>query len=79
MLVMWSSITGPGNILSASRIGIERNVSPAGLMTTPAPRSIASWIQSTSSCSAFDCRNSTGWPPAAARHIAATSASVVVP
>ena len=51
---MWSSTIGPENIFSASRIAIDVNEKPAGLMTMPAPSSIASWIQSMIWPSAFD-------------------------
>jgi hypothetical protein len=40
---------------------------------------MASWIQSMSSNSLFDCRNSIGWPGIASRHMASISASVVRP
>jgi hypothetical protein len=60
-------------------IATEVKVKPAGLMTIAAPLSIASWIQSMSSCSAFDWRNSTGHFPAALRQIARPAARVVLP
>ncbi|OWK19634.1 hypothetical protein AJ88_41050 [Mesorhizobium amorphae CCBAU 01583] len=51
---MWSSTIGPGNIFRASRIAIDVKEKPAGLMTMPAPSSIASWIQSMIWPSLFD-------------------------
>ena len=52
----------------------------AGLIATPAaPASMASWIQSISCDSELVWRNSSGRSPASARHIASTSASVVLP
>ena len=42
MFEIWSSMIGPANILSASRIAIEVKVKAAGLMMIPLPLSIAS-------------------------------------
>jgi hypothetical protein len=76
---MCSSMTGASTIFSASISGTEVKLSPAGLITTPAAASIASCTQPTSSPSKFDWRNTSGWSPAAARHIPSISASVVRP
>ena len=60
-------------------IAIEVKVKAAGLMMIPLPSSMASCTQSMISYSRFDCRKTIGWPPAASRHIASTSARVVRP
>jgi len=55
MFEMWSSMIGPRNIFSASRIAIEVKVNAAGLTMMPrAGASIASCTHSTISYSRFD-------------------------
>ena len=62
---MCTSTIGQRNTLSASRIGIEVKLWPAGLITMPEAARMASWIQSTSVASLLDCRNSSVNPSAA--------------
>ena len=78
---MCTSTIGQRNTLSASRIGIEVKLWPAGLITMPEAARIASWIQSTRVASLLVCRNSSAMPSAAARsrQSASTSASVALP
>jgi hypothetical protein len=81
MFEMCTSTIGQRNTLSASRIGIEVKLWPAGLITMPEAPWMASWIQSTSVASLLDCRNSRVIPSAVARsrQSASTSASVALP
>ena len=78
---MCTSTIGQRKTLSASRIGIDVKLWPAGLITMPEAAWIASWIQSTRVASLLVCRNSSVMPSAVARsrQSASTSASVALP